>query len=79
MRFSIDNIEYELIIASDVIRDGLGIELWNKSENKMLAEIFRNDDKEKILFFSEKIEIPFEAIEKLIIGFNERVGRDYQK
>ena len=74
MEFTLENITYELILASDVIRDGLGLELWNKNENKLLIEIFRNDSKKKIEFYSEKSDLPFEIIEKLL----EEFGRQFQ-
>lgn len=42
----IDN-KYRIQIASDVIRDGIGCELFEfgKSDEKFVAEIFRNDSK----------------------------------
>ena len=78
MEFTLENITYELILASDVIRDGLGLELWNKNENKLLIEIFRNDSKKKIEFYSEKSDLPFEIIEKLLEEFELKVGRQFQ-
>ena len=78
MEFIVENINYELITASDVIRDGLGIELWNKNENKLLIEIFRNDSKKKIEFYSEKSDLPFEVIEQLLDTFESKVGRQFQ-
>jgi len=78
MEFTVENITYELITASDIIRDGLGIELWNKNEKKMLIEIFRNDSKKKIEFFSEKSDLPFEIIEHLLDAFESKVGRQFQ-
>ncbi len=77
MRFTVDNITYELITASDIIRDGLGIELWNINEKRMLIEIFRNDSKKKIEFYSEKVDLPFEVIEKLQNVFDLKIGRKF--
>jgi hypothetical protein len=67
-----------LIIASDVIRDGIGLEIWEKSSNSMIIEIFRNDSKRQIEFFSEKADVPLDLIEKSIEIFNEKIGRDFQ-
>ncbi len=74
----INKVNYEFIIASDVIRDGLGIELWNKDENVMLAEIFRNDNLKTIQFYSVQIDLPLEVLELLIAEFESRVGRTFQ-
>ncbi len=78
MDFIIDNVTYELITASDVIRDGLGIELWNKDKHEMIAEIFRNDNLRKIEFFSVECVLPFEVIEIFVAAFEKNVGRLYQ-
>nr|WP_320117450.1 hypothetical protein [uncultured Marinifilum sp.] len=78
MKLTIDKKEYELIIASDVIRDGIGLEIWEKSSNSMIVEIFRNDSKRQIEFFSEKVDVPLDLIEKSIEIFNEKIGRDFQ-
>jgi hypothetical protein len=78
MKLTIDKKEYELIIASDVIRDGIGLEIWEKSSNSMIVEIFRNDSKRQIEFFSEKADVPLDLIEKSIEIFNQKIGRDFQ-
>ncbi len=78
MIINVDNKEYELIIASDVIRDGIGLEIWDKSTNSMIIEIFRNDSKKRIDFFSEKVDISLNLIEQVIEMFNERIGREFQ-
>jgi len=69
---------YEIIIASDIDRNGLGIELWNKAKNKMIAEIFRNDSLKKIDFFSIECNLPFEVIEIFIAEFEKEIGREYK-
>ena len=78
MLLKVDNKEYELIIASDVIRDGIGLEIWDKASNSIIIEIFRNDSKKRIDFFSEKVDVSLELIEKSIEIFNEKIGRDFQ-
>jgi hypothetical protein len=78
MDFIFADVTYELITASDVIRDGLGIELWNKDKHEMIAEIFRNDNLKKIEFFSVECRLPIEVLEFFISQFEKRVGREYQ-
>lgn len=78
MKLTVNKKEYELIIASDVIRDGIGLEIWEKSSNSMIIEIFRNDSKRQIEFFSGKADVPLELIEKGIEIFNEKIGKDFQ-
>ena len=79
MTFEVDNKQYEIIVASDVERDGLGIELWDHGSDLMLMEIFRHDKKKKITFHSGNFDAPFEVVEKLIQDFEERVGRQFQE
>jgi hypothetical protein len=67
MKLKIDNKDYEMIIASDVNRDGIGL------------EIFRADTDQRIDFYSEKINVPLELIEKSLEIFNQRIGKEFQK
>jgi len=78
MDFQVENIEYELLKASDISRDGVGIELWDKTAGKLIAEIFRNDTKRQIVFYCEKVELPYEIIITLINEFENSVGKDFQ-
>lgn len=75
----IDN-KYRIQIASDVIRDGIGCELFefSKSDEKFVAEIFRNDSKKIIEFTSDAKDVPLNVIEKLIVCFKEEIGHDFQ-
>ncbi len=77
MEITIDNIRYKTIIASDIVRNGLGIELWDKDE--IVAEIFRNDNLKKIQFSTFRIDLPLEILEKLIIEFDKEIGRNFQE
>lgn len=74
----IAGIKYEFIVASDVQRDGLGIELWDYPRTEILAEIFRNDAKKCLEFYTDKKGVPLEAIEELIRMFDIHVGRTFQ-
>ena len=78
MEFTIEQITYELITANDVNRDGLGIELWNKDKNKLLIEIYRNDSKKKIEFYSEKLDLPFLIIQKTLEAFESKIGHQFE-
>lgn len=75
---TIAGIDYEFIVASDVQRDGLGIELWDYPRTEILAEIFRNDAKRILEFYADKKGVPLEAIEELIKRFDLHVGRVFQ-
>jgi hypothetical protein len=78
MPFEVEYRQYEIVIASDVSRDGLGCELRDLNTNQLLVEIFRDDNLKKIQFYSSEIDVPFEVIEKLLKAFEERVGREFQ-
>jgi len=46
---SADGRQFELLVASDVVRDGLGVELWElleSGERRMVMEVFRFDDRD---------------------------------
>ena len=77
MIFEVEKKNYEVIIASDVQRDGLGAELWDKEKNELIAEIFRNDYLKTVSFYCKKCDLPFEVIERLIKEFDKRVGRTF--
>jgi hypothetical protein len=68
---------YRFMIASDIIRDGIGCELYD-SENNFLAEIFRNDARRIIEFTCNVENIPFVVIEKLSQIFKDEIGNDFQ-
>ncbi|GGC94019.1 hypothetical protein [Undibacterium terreum] len=59
-------MEYRFQVASDVIRDGLGVELTD-SNGDVLAEVFRcdADNSLKISMFAENL--PFAMVEKLVL------------
>ena len=79
MELKIDNKDYKLIIASDVIRDGIGLEIWDTEIDKLIIEIFRADSDQQIDFYTEKITVPIELIEKSLEIFNKRIGKEFQK
>lgn len=79
MELKIENKEYKLIIASDIIRDGIGLEIWDIETNKMIIEIFRADSDQRIDFYTKKVTVPIELIEKSLEIFNQRIGKEFQK
>ena len=52
-------------IASDVIRDGLGVELLDAA-NEVIAEIFRSDVNHTVTVSTFDNDVPLYAIEQLI-------------
>lgn len=79
MNFQIDNRTYEIIRATDVDRDGIGIELWDRDNQKLILEIFRHDDKKKLTFSCDTDNIPLEVVDWFLREFEERVGREFQE
>ena len=57
--------KWDTQIASDVIRDGLGMELLDE-ENNVLAEVFRCDADNSLTISLFRDELPLCAIEALI-------------
>jgi hypothetical protein len=78
--FTIADREFFFVRASDVQRDGLGLELWEvqNGSDSWIAEVFRNDRKRAIEFSSNAKDIPFTAILRLFAHFEEAVGREFQ-
>ena len=56
---------YRMQFASDIIRDGMGLELIDES-NAVVAEVFRNDSTHELVFSAFAENIPFIQIEKLV-------------
>jgi hypothetical protein len=65
-------MEYRFQVASDVRRDGLGVELTDAVGN-VLAEVFRCDADNSLMvsLFSE--ELPFAQIEALVLMAREEL------
>ena len=61
---------YKTQVASDVIRDGLGIELLDESE-VVVAEVFRADREQTVLVNTFSYHIPLEALEMLVLRARE--------
>jgi hypothetical protein len=59
-------------VASDVVRDGLGLELLSGDE--VVAEVFRCDADHSLIITTFDHELPLVAIEELIAEARERLG-----
>jgi hypothetical protein len=80
MKFKYNKIDYEYIIASDVQRDGIGVELWLEPAptGHLLAEVFRNDSKKKIEVTLYEKDFDFILLEKTISYFKQEITQEYQ-
>ena len=59
-------------VASDIVRDGLGVELLD-SKNQVVAEVFRCDADHTVSFTQYVEQVPLHAIELLIDRAKERL------
>ncbi len=70
MEFSYKNKKYEVILGSDVVRDGMFLEInevTDPKHEKSIMEVFFNDEKRNFTFNAwEPIELPLEKIELFI-------------
>lgn len=64
--------QYHIKVASDIIRDGLGVELWDSNDN-VVAEVFRCDPNLTILVNTFNNHIPLSILESLISFARERL------
>ena len=60
-------------VASDVVRDGLGVELLDEN-NSVLAEVFRNDAKHELTLTCYSNDIPLVYVERLMEVAREELG-----
>lgn len=66
------NYQYSTQVASDINRDGLGVELLDANLD-VVAEVFRSDRDHTILVNTFSYGIPLAAIELLISRAKERL------
>ena len=70
--------DYKIVIASDVhTRDGIGIEVWQ--EDKMLIEVFRDDENKKYTISLFEKDLPLELVEEGIQCFKEEIPSEFQE
>ena len=60
-------------VASDIQRDGLGVELI-AADGDVVAEVFRSDSDHTLIATTFSHDIPLIALEKLISYARERLG-----
>ena len=58
-------------IASDIIRDGIGVELLD-ANGEIVAEIFRSDKTNRVFVATFGEEVPLEGLAQAIQRFRER-------
>jgi hypothetical protein len=78
---TIENRQFYFQVASDVFRDGIGVEIWENENGKEInfGEIFRNDRKKKIEFTANMQNVPLEVVERLIKIFKKEIPQEYQE
>jgi len=63
---------YNLLLASDVVRDGLGLELMDENQN-FIAEVFRCDADHSVTFSGKLDELPLEVLDWFLSHAKERL------
>ena len=63
---------YHMKVASDIVQDGLGVELWDNCDY-VVAEVFRCDADKTISLRTFNHDVPLCAIETLIKFSRERL------
>ena len=63
---------YRTRVVSDVIRDGIGVELLSDSGD-VVAEVFRSDGDHTVVLNTFSYDVPLEAIGLLLTSANERL------
>jgi hypothetical protein len=66
-------MSYKYQLASDVIRDGLGLELLNES-GEVLAEVFRSDRERATRIKVFAPGLPVAVVEELVALARKRLG-----
>lgn len=69
-----EEVRYTTVVASDVQRDGIGLELhwhWQNQDN-VVAEVFFSDEVGKWTLNTFDCNVPLELIEQLISEAKER-------
>ena len=57
---------YEVVIASDVVRDGMAMELWDVPTGELLIEVFYSDEKGTMTAKQFRNIVPAEVSEWLL-------------
>jgi hypothetical protein len=67
-------MRYRYQVASDVVRDGLGVELINDYGN-VVAEVFRCDANNSLIISLFAEELPYTEVEKLVRIARSELGQ----
>ena len=62
---------YSQIVASDLIRDGLGVELWEEEEH--VGEVFRSDREQIVTVTLWKENVPLDVVDDWIAYAKDRL------
>jgi len=57
---------YEVVIASDVARDGMALELWDVPTGQLLIEVFYSDENGTMTTKQFRNNVPYEVSEWLL-------------
>lgn len=72
--------DYKVIVASNVNeRDGIGIEIWEWEKNKILIEVFRDDENVDYTISLFEEGLPLKLIEESIECFKKEIPSEFQK
>jgi len=73
---NINGIEYRFQVASDVQRDGLGLECYRTKNEKeeLVLEVFRNDSELKYVYSQFEQDLPLELIEYVVSISRKKLG-----
>jgi hypothetical protein len=64
---------YTTQVASDIHRDGLGVELLSEN-GEVVAEVFRSDHDHTVLVNTFSFDVPLRALELLLARAKERLN-----
>jgi len=56
---------YEVVVGSDIQRDGMYLEVWNEAK-AMVAEVFYSDERDEMTFTGYLADIPTPLVEWMI-------------
>lgn len=64
---SLAGVTYTMVLGSDIVRDGMYLELFEGTqEGALLAEVFYSDQTHTMAFTAFREDLPLEAVEWII-------------
>ena len=63
--------KYEFVFGSDVINDGMYVEVWDEERKEMILFAFRSDANDDFTFTAYKEKLPFALVEQFILEARE--------